>query len=87
MSRNKSEGTSILDSLLPCARVDKDLKRLYVFGITSQDRMVESRGQINRLQFGGLIGECYHLFDFCAKAALWLLYDVLVSDGFGQCNF
>src|SRR5258705_233986 len=49
VSRNKSEGTSILDSLLPCVRVHKDFKRLYVFGITSQDRMVESRGRINGL--------------------------------------
>jgi hypothetical protein len=70
VSRNKSEGTSILDSLLPCARVDKGLKCLYVFGITSQDRMVESRGRINGLQFGGLIGECYYLFDFLCEGRL-----------------
>jgi mediator of RNA polymerase II transcription subunit 13 len=59
VSTNKSAETSILDSLLPCVRVDKDLKCLYIFGIASQDRMVEYRERTNSLQFDGLIGEWY----------------------------
>ena len=57
VSRNKSAETSILDSLLPCVRVEKDLKCLYVFGITSHGRMVETRERITTLQFDGLICE------------------------------
>jgi hypothetical protein len=57
VSRNKSAEASILDSLLPFVRVEKELKCLYVFGITSHDRIVESRDRIHGLKFEGLICE------------------------------
>ena len=70
VSRNKSAETSILNSLLPCVRVHKDSKCLYVFGITSQDQMVESRQRINNMQFDGLICE-WSYFLFLYFPPLW----------------
>ena len=71
VSRNKSAEASILDSLLPCVRVEKELKCLYVFGITSHDRIVESRDRVHGLQFEGLICKCR--FSFSVSFAIFMM--------------
>jgi hypothetical protein len=77
VSRNKSAETSILDSLLPCVRVYKDSKCLYVFGITSQDQMAESRQRINNMQFDGLICEWSYFFFLLFSTSLALCVAVV----------
>ena len=62
VTRNKCAQASILESFLPCVRVGKDSKCLYIFRITSHDQTAESQGKISGLQFDGLICECSHLF-------------------------
>lgn len=72
--RNKSTGTAILDSILPCVRigdepVDKGAGRryLHIFAVTAVEQFENTREIMDGLQFDGLVCECDFCFLVCGE--------------------